>query len=152
MVIQQIQQAILQSSRESKIYIGSDSIAISKRKVGGLFRIATVVVLHIDGSKDCQVFSVKVDKKGTDHDLSKPFNRMLAETYKTLAMFESIKDCIGDREVQIHLDVNPNESHGSHVATQAAAGLVLGVTQIKPKIKPDAFAASCAADRFVRSA
>ncbi|MBE0468069.1 MAG: hypothetical protein IBX55_01000 [Methyloprofundus sp.] len=150
--ILQIQQAIAQSSPSTKIYLGSDSIAINRRMVGGLFRIATVVVLHIDGSKGCQVFSVKVDQKGTDHNLARPFNRMLAETYETLAMFEKIKDFIGERDIQIHLDVNPDEQYGSNVAIQAAAGLILGVTQIQPKVKPHAFAASCAADRFVRTA
>lgn len=143
-----IREAIRNSSQETKIYLGSDSKVIKVDGNNITFRLATVVVLHLNGKNGCRVLGVNTVRTVIDANKSKPFARMLAETYETLELYEDIKDCIAGRHFEIHLDINPNESHGSSVAVKAASGIIQGVTMIKPKLKPFAFAASCAADRM----
>ena len=52
------------------------------------------------------------------------------------------------RDVEVHLDINPNEMHGSSCVISQAIGYIKGVCNVIPFVKPDAFAASYAADRF----
>jgi len=150
--INEIKKAIQATSKTTKIYIGSDSKVINVENGEITCRIATVAVLHLDGIHGCKVLGYRSVRKVSDPTISRPFSRMLAETYETLEMFQAIKDSIGGRHLEIHLDINPDESEGSSVAVKAASGIIQGVTMIKPKLKPFAFAASCAADRFAVSA
>ena len=46
---------------------------------------------------------------------------IVQQVYLALAEF------IVDREVEIHLDINPNELHGSSYAMQQAVGYIKGV-------------------------
>ena len=52
------------------------------------------------------------------------------------------------RDVEVHLDINPNEMHNSSMVVQQAIGYIKGVCNVIPMVKPQAFAASYAADRF----
>jgi predicted RNase H-related nuclease YkuK (DUF458 family) len=54
------------------------------------------------------------------------------------------------RPVEIHLDINPEDSAGSHCVIQQATGYIRGVCNVIPMVKPQAFAASYAADRIAR--
>ena len=51
-------------------------------------------------------------------------------------------------DIEVHLDLNPHEMCGSNVAVSEAVGYVKGMCNIIPMIKPQAFAASYAADQF----
>lgn len=146
--INTIREAIIASSKETKIYLGSDSKVLNVDGPDITFRVATVAILHINGNNGCKVLGFNSVRKVQDSNKSKPFARMLAETYETLELYQAITDCIDGRHLELHLDINPNESHGSSVAVKAASGIIQGVTMIKPKLKPHAFAASCAADRM----
>jgi predicted RNase H-related nuclease YkuK (DUF458 family) len=46
------------------------------------------------------------------------------------------------------LDINPDEMHGSSCVVSQAIGYIKGTCNVVPFVKPDAFAASYAADRF----
>ena len=70
--------------------------------------------------------------------------RKVSELY--IQMFEYVKGY----DVQIHIDVNPDPKFGSSCVATAAAGYILGMTGVEPKLKPDAFAASFAADGIGR--
>ena len=74
------------------------------------------------------------------------------EVYKAVDVYLELIDAIGDRESHIHLDLNVSEKHGSSCVTQEAIGYVRGVCGIEPNVKPTAFAASYAADRFTEIA
>ena len=52
------------------------------------------------------------------------------------------------RDVEVHLDINPDEQYGSSCVIQQAVGYIKGVCNVIPMVKPDAFAASYAADRL----
>jgi predicted RNase H-related nuclease YkuK (DUF458 family) len=46
------------------------------------------------------------------------------------------------------LDINPNKEHNSSLVVQQAVGYIKGVCMVEPKVKPLAFAATAAADRY----
>jgi predicted RNase H-related nuclease YkuK (DUF458 family) len=46
------------------------------------------------------------------------------------------------------LDINPDEQYGSSCVISQAVGYIKGVCNVIPFVKPEAFAASYAADRF----
>jgi predicted RNase H-related nuclease YkuK (DUF458 family) len=52
------------------------------------------------------------------------------------------------RTVEVHLDINPDEMHGSSCVISQAIGYIKGTCNVVPFVKPEAFAASYAADRF----
>jgi predicted RNase H-related nuclease YkuK (DUF458 family) len=64
--------------------------------------------------------------------------------------YQQLEELLLDREVEVHLDINEDEMYGSNVAMSAAKGYVVGVTGRPVQIKPNAFAASYAADHVVR--
>lgn len=134
-------QAILQSSKESSIYIGCDS-----QVTADMIEYSTVIVLHIDSNKGCKVFHNSVKQR--DYGVLR--TRLLTEVQYALEAFEAIEYYIGSRKLEIHLDINPNPRYASNCVTAEAIGWVrsLGLTA---KIKPHSFAASSAADHFVRS-
>jgi predicted RNase H-related nuclease YkuK (DUF458 family) len=53
-----------------------------------------------------------------------------------------------DRQVEVHLDINPSEMHGSSCVMNEAIGYIRGMCNVIPMVKPKAFAASYAADRL----
>lgn len=139
---QKAREAILASSSTSSIYIGCDSRRIpSKNKA--LF--STVVVLHKDSNKGCSVFHNQVSMPDFGH--IRP--RLMTEVQLALDAFYAIEDIIGDRRVEVHLDVNPDPIHASNVVTAEALGWVRSLGIIA-KVKPDSFAATTAADHCVR--
>jgi predicted RNase H-related nuclease YkuK (DUF458 family) len=72
----------------------------------------------------------------------------MTEVYSVVELFNELKEAIGDREVELHLDLNSDERFGSNCVMQQAIGYVKGTTGIMPKIKPEAPAASFCADRM----
>ena len=131
---------------ETKVYFGCDS---ERHKVNGKWfaDYITVIVVHIDGRHGCRIFA-QVDREADyDGDASKPFQRMMTEARLVTELHQKFKDVFEDFEVYIHLDCNPKKTAGSSIAADAAAGYVKGVTQVEPLLKPNAFAASYAADR-----
>jgi predicted RNase H-related nuclease YkuK (DUF458 family) len=70
------------------------------------------------------------------------------EGYRVSEMFQRLQEVLKDREVEVHLDINPSEMHGSSCVVQQAIGYIRGTCNVIPMVKPDAFAASYAADRL----
>lgn len=138
---------IRNSSNESKIYIGCDSEKIKVKNVWYADYI-TVVVIHIDGNHGCKIFGNIERERDYDVIKKKPINRLRNEVYKAANMYLNLHDVIGDREVEIHLDLNPNTEHFSSSIVPHAIGYIKGVCNQTPKIKPFAFAASYGADRY----
>ena len=141
--IKEIQQAIAESSLSTKVYIGSDS----QRFRDGTVKYATVVILHIDGNKGGRLFSF-VEKEMDYQGPKNPRLRLVNEAYKAADIANALLGGLGDRELQIHLDLNTDPAHKSSIALKEACGLVLGMTGIQPKVKHEAWAASTAADRI----
>jgi len=146
--ISEIKDFINKTSMDTKIYIGTDSTKIKKKKV----RYATVVIVHQDGMKGCKIFGSFSFDKDIDYKPNRPFNRMMQETYKTAEIYLELANIIGKRYHEVHLDINPDKTHGSSVAVQAATGYIQGVCQMKAIVKPagDSFAASVVADKWLK--
>jgi len=147
----EIREYIEGTSESTKIYVGCDSQRIRKRRKGKkIARYVTTVVCHIDGSKGARVFGGVSYHEIKDGDLSKPFTRLFKEAEKVVKVYEDLYDVLMDKEVELHIDINPEKGTGSNIVHGAAVGYILGLTGIEPKVKPEAFAASCCADHFVK--
>lgn len=137
--------AILESSPTSAVYIGCDSIRYKKN--GRWYaKYSTVIILHKDGRHGCQLFHDSTDMD----DYGNLKQRLLNEVMYAVSAATEILDVLGDRHMEIHLDINPNPKHKSNVAVKEALGWVRGSLGIEAKIKPHGFAATHAADHVVR--
>jgi len=70
------------------------------------------------------------------------------EVYKVSEMYLKLADVLEGRDVEVHLDINPSEMHGSNCVINEAIGYIRGTCNVIPMVKPKAFAASYAADRY----
>jgi len=130
------------------VYIGCDSQRIKKRQA----RYTVVLVVHINDCEGCKIFGYTTIEKDFDAKKNKPRMRLMNEVYKTVETYLEFAELLEDRKVEIHVDVNSDESCNSHIVFNEAFGYVLGMTGIKPKMKPEAFIASHTADHMVRKA
>ena len=70
------------------------------------------------------------------------------EVYKVADLYLKMADILEDFDVEVHLDINPSEMHGSSCVINEAVGYIRGMCNVIPLVKPKAFAASYAADRY----
>lgn len=147
MNIDEVKAYIQNSSGTSKIYIGSDSERF-KMKDKWYADYATVVVIHIDGKRGCKVFGAVTREPDYDRKINRPALRLMNEAYKVQDLYSQLQEVIGDRFCELHLDINPDERYGSSCVVTQAIGYIIGTCNIEPKVKPFAFAASIAADRY----
>ena len=149
--IAEVKRYIESCSKETKFYIGCDSQRIRRKKKGKkVARYVVTVVAHVDGKHGARVFGGTFILEIKESDLSKPFTRLFKEAEMVVEVYEELYDVLIDREVELHIDVNPKKEHGSNIVHGAAVGYILGLTGIEPKVKPEAFAASCCADHFCK--
>lgn len=139
-------------SAATKVYIGCDSERFRlKDKITGKMEwhadYVTVVVVHVDGRHGCRIFPEMVRERVYDQRKDRPRMRLMAEVHKAAEMYLRLEEVLGDHEVEIHLDINPNLMHGSSCAVEEAIGYIKGMCNVIPLVKPNAFAASYAADR-----
>lgn len=137
--------AILESTVESSIYIGCDSIRYKKNKQWWA-KYSTVIIIHKDSKHGCKIYHNSVDMP----DYGNLKQRLLTEVQYAVEAATEILDVIGPRSLSIHLDVNPNPKHKSNVAVKEALGWVRGSLGIDAQIKPYSWAATHAADHAVR--
>ena len=144
-MIEQAKQAILDSSPESSVYIGCDSIRFKKNKMW-YAKYSTVIIVHMDSKRGCKLFHESVDMP----DFGNLKQRLLNEVQMAVLAATSIIDVLGDRHMEVHLDINPNPKHKSSIAIKEALGWVKGSLGLDAKVKPASFAATHAADHAVR--
>ena len=133
-------EAILASSNNSSVYIGCDSEVVGKKVY-----YSTVIVLHLNSKNGCRVFH----NSAVQRDFGSLRPRLMTEVQYALEAFNEIEDVIGSRKLEIHLDINPNPKYASNVVTAEAIGWVRSLGLVA-KVKPESFAATSAADHFVR--
>ena len=153
----EINRHIRDSSLQSVVMIGCDSVRKKYRgKSCALY--STVVCIRKATGEGAEVMyhgsrvfgaSVilpdygKVIKSGKIKNLKL---RLMQEVTFALEAYEHVYEAIDERLCEIHLDINSRPECESHVAMQEARGYVLGVTGREPDFKPNALAASFAAD------
>ena len=145
--IEQVRSFIEKQSKETKIYIGGDSEKVCVNDIW-YADYTLVVVIHIDGKHGCKVFGEVHRERDYEHKKNKPRMRLMTEVMKVAELYLKFHEVLEDRDVQIHLDINPSEMHGSSCVINEAIGYIRGTCNVVPLVKPEAFAASYAADRF----
>ena len=145
--IDEVRTFIEAQSPETKIYIGGDSerFAIGKDWYADY---TLAVVVHIDGKHGCKIFGEVHRERDYDQKKNRPRMRLMNEVYKIAELYHKLHDVLEDRDVEIHLDINPNEMHGSSCVINEAVGYIRGMCNVVPMVKPKAFAASYCADRL----
>jgi predicted RNase H-related nuclease YkuK (DUF458 family) len=143
--VEEIVELLTSLNDKTRVYLGCDSVRYIK-KGKKMARFATVAIVHMNGKNGCRIFS-NISKE-PDYDLKagRPKMRMMKEVQKVCELYVQLAPFIDEYDVEIHLDINTDPKHGSNCAASEAAGYVLGMTGIQPKLKPDSWAASFGAD------
>jgi predicted RNase H-related nuclease YkuK (DUF458 family) len=146
--IDEVKQYITNSSETTRIYIGADSERYRGIDDKWYADYTVAIVIHIDGYRGCKIFGDVRTEPDYDRRHDRPAYRLMNEVYKASEMYLELADAIGDRHAEVHLDINPDYMHGSSCVINQAIGYVLGTCNVKPQVKPAAFAATYAADRL----
>ena len=141
--LENARKAILESSDTSSVYIGCDS----QRKYNGKDRgwnavYAVAIIIHRDSKHGCQIFGTKE----TMRDFGNLRQRLMNEVMYAVNASMEIIDVIGERNFEIHLDINTDNNYKSAIAVKEALGYVRGTLGVEPKLKPDSFASTHCAD------
>jgi predicted RNase H-related nuclease YkuK (DUF458 family) len=145
--IDEVKTFIEAQSPETKIYIGADS---ERFLIGDDWYAdyTLAVVVHIDGKHGCKIFGEVQRERDWDQKKNRPRMRLMNETMKIAELYLKLHDVLENRDVQIHLDISPDQSKGSSCVIQEATGYIRGTCNVIPIVKPNAWAASYAADRL----
>lgn len=147
MNIDQVAEFIRSQTPETKIYLGGDSERFMIDNVW-YADYTLALVVHKDGNKGCRIFGEIQRERDFDQRKDKPRLRLMNEVYKIAELYMKLHDVLEDRYVEIHLDINPDEHYGSSCVITEAVGYIKGMCNVVPMVKPNAFAASYAADRL----
>ena len=143
-------EAIKDSSPQSSVYVGCDSIRYKVRRKSKEYKVrfSTVIILHINSKNGGKIFPFSFTTRdyGTKDNLKM---RLMGEVAMATEVATAIVEHIGTRHMEVHIDVNPDENHASSVAVKEALGWSRGLG-FETKIKPDGWAATHAADHAVR--
>ncbi len=155
--VEEFKQFVEAQGPDTKIYIGGDSerfrMPVINEKTGKSESVwfadyTIAVIVHIDGSRGAKIFGEMTRERVYDQRKDRPAMRLMSEVYKISEMYLKLHDIIKDHYVEVHLDINPNEMHGSSCVLNQAIGYIKGTCNVTPMVKPNAFAASYAADRL----
>ena len=148
--IEEIVDLLTTLNSNTKVYLGCDSVRFVKNNKK-YARYATVAIVHKNGNNGCRIFS-KVDSE-LEYDLraNYPKLRLLNEVRRVSDLAVQLLPLIDEFDVEIHLDINTDPRYGSNCAVSEATSYVLGMTGIKPKLKPESWAASFGADTIVNN-
>lgn len=146
--LEKVKEFIRNTSSTTSIYIGADSERYRGRNDQWYADYTVAIVVHMDSSRGCKVFGKVDSERDFDNRHDRPATRLMNEVYRAAQMYLDLIDAIGDRHCEVHLDINPDEMHGSSCVIQQATGYIRGMCGFTPKVKPEAFSASYAADRL----
>jgi predicted RNase H-related nuclease YkuK (DUF458 family) len=145
--IQEIKDFVESCGANTKVYVGCDSERFNVGKDWYADYILAVVV-HINGSNGCKIFGSIERERDWDQKKNRPRMRLMNEVYKVSELYLELAQELPDYEIEVHLDINPNEMYGSSCVVNEAVGYIRGMCNVVPMVKPRAFAASYAADRM----
>ena len=145
--LDEVKKFISEQTPETKIYIGCDS---ERFRIGETWYADYIlaIVVHINGNNGCKLFGEVQRERDYDQKVNRPRYRLMNEAYKLSELYLKLAEVLEDREVEVHLDINPDEHYGSSCVVQEAMGYIRGTCNVVPMVKPKAFAASYAADRL----
>ena len=145
--IEEVRDFIQSQGEHTKIYIGADSERI--RRNGRWYADYTLaIVVHINGKNGCKIFGENIVEPDYDQKKNRPRMRLMNEVYKISELYLKLHEVLEDRNIEVHLDINPDEMHGSSCVINEAIGYIRGTCNVIPMVKPNAWCASYAADRL----
>ena len=144
--VNEVARFVEQCGPATKLYIGCDSERIQFNDTWYADYIMAVVV-HINGNNGCKIFGAVNRERDFDQRADKPRMRLMNEVYRVANLYLELSEVIHN-EIEVHLDINPNEMHNSSIVINEAVGYIRGMCNVIPLVKPRAFAASYAADRY----
>lgn len=144
--VEEMVDLLLRLDSNTKVYLGCDSVRYISQKGQQMARYATVAIIHMNGKNGCKIFSIVDHERNYDLKANRPKMRLMKEVQKVCELYIQISPFIDEFDIEIHLDINTSPKHGSNCAASEAAGYVLGMTGIEPKLKPQSWAASFGAD------
>ena len=144
--VNMVKQFVDSCGPETKIYLGCDSERV---RVNGVWFADYIIaaVVHINGNNGCKIFGEVIRERDYDQVKNKPRMRLMNEVYKVAEMYLKLSEVI-ENDIEVHLDINPNQMYNSSIVINEAIGYIKGMCNVVPMIKPKAFAASYAADRY----
>ena len=145
--LEEVKKFIEAQGPETKIYLGCDS---ERMRIDGQWYADYIlaIVVHINGNNGCKLFGEVQRERDYDHKVNKPAMRLMTEVYKVSELYLKLAEVLEGRQVEVHLDINPDDHYGSSCVISQAVGYIKGTCNVIPFVKPEAFAASYAADRF----
>lgn len=145
--IEEVREFIDAQGPSTRVYLGADSERFRSSNVWWA-EYTVAVVVHMNARHGCKIFGEITRERDYDQRRDRPSMRLMNEVHKVSDMFQRLAPVLVDREVEVHLDINPNEMYGSSCVIQQAIGYIRGTCNVIPMVKPRAFAASYAADRL----
>lgn len=143
-------EAIEASSQESSVYVGCDSVRYKNKQGKWMARYSTVIVIHKDSRHGCTVHHGSVVLPDYGEKTEGLRQRLMTEVSYAISTVLEILESVGDRHLEIHLDINSKDVHKSNIAAKEAMGYVKGTLGFDAMIKPYGWAATHAADHAVR--
>lgn len=130
----------ISNNQELNVYIGTDSV-----EKNDIIEFATVIVFL--RKKSGGFMFVNNDKLYKQIHVKE---RMLLEVSKSIEIAYELCDLFIEYniEMEVHADINTNPQFKSNEALKDAMGYITGMG-FNFKAKPEAFASSCCADKFV---
>jgi len=136
---------------ETRLYVGCDSRVFYNSERKSMISYTTAIVVHIDSKHGGKLFYENSVEEAKGLDKKKPSLRLMTEVYKVsqlyLDLIDNVDNCL-DKDIEIHLDINPEKEHKSSAIITEALGYIRGMCQVEAKVKPEAWAASTVADAF----
>lgn len=130
----------------TRVYIGVDSERFQIDNIWFADYI-TAIVVHVNGNNGCRIFGAVERERDYDPAVNRPRMRLMNEVYRAADLYLKLSAVVA-HDIEVHLDINPDEMHNSSIVVNEAMGYIKGMCGVVPLVKPQAFAASCAADRF----
>jgi predicted RNase H-related nuclease YkuK (DUF458 family) len=130
----------------TRVYIGCDSERMQIDQIWYADYI-TAVVVHINGNQGCKIFGAVDRERDYESAVNRPRMRLMTEVYKIADLYLKLSEVVA-HDIEVHLDLNTHEMHNSSIVVNEAVGYIRGMCGVIPMTKPNAWAASCAADRF----
>jgi predicted RNase H-related nuclease YkuK (DUF458 family) len=126
------------AARGQTVHVGTDSL-----QTGRFTQFVTVVVIHTPSKGGRAAYTREILPR-----IQSLRERLMQETWRSIELGMELTGA-APGGLEIHLDVNPEKQHKSSQYVQELVGWVMG-QGFKAVIKPDAWAASHAADHVVR--
>lgn len=145
--LNEVKEFISKQPQSTKIYLGCDS---ERFPIGNEWYADYIIaiVIHYEGKHGCKIFGDVTRERDFEKKHNKPRYRLMQEVYRVSEMYLKLSDVFDGRDVEVHLDINPNDRYGSSCVINEAIGYIRGTCNVIPFVKPKAFAASYAADRY----